>query len=540
MEIDPKIETQLPDYGEWHFLGKGSLGQTWRVRKLDGTGFAVVKIRPMTEAARRAVEREADLMRRLKHPGLQRFIGQQTVEDQLILIYHYIEGPSLKEELQTNGAFPVDIALQIMVRVLQALQVIHDAGFIHRDISPQNLILQRGRFPVLIDFNAIGHLTEDSNLGRTTMVGEYAGKPLYMTPEQLFGMQQGASVDIWAIGAVLYEMVTGRTYRKADTLGALVKGSLSAVGPNVQDAPEKLHGLLARFLSQDPAARPNATEALAEIEALLPQANSNDPFVASIDEFGPLLERNLGGKPPSSPPAVKQHDDFGDDFYIPPSPPEPPPTKSPSPYPREKSARKASGIWWKLALVILIGALAAGLAMYRVGRMDASDPTDPPAPYVPFWSKLSGLDYTPIAFLAAGLCLIGLGIFAARWLRQHASKLRVGLPLQAVQLISGPDARDRLSETICFQIDAYHEAAGQGPDQMLTLTMVALAKEYADADNADQRLKALQMLHDLHGKVAGRLKPWWLDYETLMARGLSLSSLAAGSLVVIEGLQRLF
>ena len=145
-----------------------------------------------------------------------------------------------------------------------------------------------------------------------------------------------------------------------------------------------------------------------------------------------------------------------------------------------------------------------------------------------------------MALVALGVVLVILSFFVARFLRARAAREDVALPFRALDLINAPDARDRLTETICLRIDAYRDLAGKPSEDLLTVTMVALANEYASAETADERFKALAMLNDLHTQVARTLRPWWMNYETLIARVLSLTTLVAGVVTAVEGVRRLF
>lgn len=540
MDVDPKIKAQLAQYTDWTLLGAGGLGQTWRARDELTGRVVVLKIKPATDISRTAMQRESELMAQLRHPGLQAILGQQIIANQLVLIYAYVDGISVAEQLKRHP-FPVPAAAKIIAELLDALAVIHKAGFIHRDVNPENVILQDGQRPVLIDFDAIGQLTEHSALGSSTVVGEFAGKVRYMAPEQLAAAPQTASADIWAVGALFYEMVTGRRYLDGLSLSEIVQASVSADGPQISDAPREIQPFLARSLSSDAARRPSAEEARLMIEAL-----GNGGIIKTMMEpdravLTPARDA-LGGKEGAKGSTSINADEFRELLQqdLGTKSPEPAPPLSARPAPSEHRGFGVSS----LSLVLLGGfaLLGAGAAVVFVRggpffEGDGADPTPPDDPLP--WEWFNAPDPGSTLLVVLGIALIALGFAVARTLRRRASEVRVALPFEAMQLISGPDAHTRLSETICVQIDAYREAAGNAADKMLTLTMVALAKEYADAESHDQRLAALKMLHELHGKVADRLQPWWLSYDTVMARGISLASLAGGALVVWEGVQRL-
>lgn len=480
-------------FSDWQQLGRGSLGETWSARDMRSDRRVVVKVRPDVGLSRDLCQREAELARRMVNRHLQRliaFLPGDPGPD--ALIYEYVEGESLKHRL-ASGPVTRDAGLRMARDILIGLASAHDNGVVHRDISPENIILS-DHGAVLIDFDALGGLIEDSQIGKTTVAGEFAGKPLYMSPEQITGAPQSAASDIWALGAVLYEAVTGRSFRQGESIADLVRQYADA--SDVSAAPVSLRLLLGDMLAADPARRPDASGAIARIDALLQDAlGTRDPIAPAAPQI--VAERPV--------PPARSH------------------------APPKGGGGLARAVIPVLAVVLIIGGLVLGGTVYRLGILSAFREQGFRTPHV-----------LGIALIAGGVLLVLSSFFVARVVRNKAQRADVALPFRALDLINAPDARDRLTETICLRIDAYRELAGKPSEDLLSVTMVALANEYAEAQTADDRLRALGMLNELHAKVGRSLRPWWMNYETLIARALALTTLVAGVVTAVEGLRRLF
>ncbi|WP_316772693.1 serine/threonine-protein kinase [Sedimentitalea todarodis] len=490
-------------YAGWELLGDSRLGETWLARDAVTGQKSVLKIRREDVANPGAARRRWAQAATLSSPYLQRLLQyNQQPDGRLVIVHAFVPGPSLRDRI-SEGELPIAQALLYVRDVFCGLTVLHRNGMVHRDVSPENIILSDNG-AVLIDFDAIGMLTEDSSFGKTTVVGDFAGKLAYMSPEQLVAAPQSASADIWATGAVLFEALTGQRLQSAKSMVQL--GQSLGKEPDLAAAPEAVQPFLASLLAPDPSGRPDAEQAIARIDDLLAQARSAE---------------STGWTVPQSPMPAPPQDSHR-------------PVAAPPP----RAAAKSAGWGIGAAVVVFLVAIMV-LVAWAFGTLDQSywnvDPANPSIRPPPALANPWHL-----ALLFGGAILAISSFFIARLLRASASRAEVALPYRALELINAPDAHDRLAETICLRIDAYRQAAGRAAEDMLTVTMVALAKEYAEADSADERFRALQMLNELHGKVANTLKPWWMQYENLIARGLSLTALVAGLVAAIEGVRGLF
>ena len=208
---------------------------------------------------RQRFEREARAVASLNHPNIcvLHDVGSQDGTEYMVM--EYLEGETLAARI-AKGALPVDQAVKFAIQIADALDRAHRAGITHRDVKPANIMLTRDGVKIL-DFGLAksppkaGH-TEETLTAVLTQEGVVLGTPQYMAPEQFEGQVADARTDIWAFGAVLYEMVTGRRALKrgwpTTTLAAIVDEHLEPMGSGV---PPALDSLVLRCLRKEPNER---------------------------------------------------------------------------------------------------------------------------------------------------------------------------------------------------------------------------------------------------------------------------------------------
>src|SRR5499427_7380822 len=265
--------TRLGPYEVISPLGAGGMGEVYRARdtRLDRT--VAVKILPERLSSnperRQRFDREARAISSLSHPHICALydVGQQDGIDYLVM--EYIEGESLADQLK-KGPVPFNQALSYGNQVADALDKAHRAGIVHRDLKPANIMLTRSGAK-LLDFGLAklrsndneGDLAGQSNLpteaigitGEGTMVGTFQ----YMAPEQLEADQVDARTDIFAFGAVLYEMITGRKAftgkSRISLIGAILKDEPPLISTIQPMTPPALDRVVKTCLEKDPDER---------------------------------------------------------------------------------------------------------------------------------------------------------------------------------------------------------------------------------------------------------------------------------------------
>ncbi|HZT52763.1 MAG TPA: serine/threonine-protein kinase [Gaiellaceae bacterium] len=211
---------------------------------------------------RRRFLREARLAARLAHPNVVRVFDVGQDGGRPFIAMEYVEGETLAELLARRGPLPPAEVAALGLQACHALAAAHAAGLVHRDVKPQNLLLGRDGTLRLGDFGiAAGH---DGT--RLTVAGTVLGTAGYLAPEQARGEQVTAAADLYALGAVLYELLRGEPPRRAASLAALATGSGPApqeVARRLRGAPAELVAAIADCLAPQPDERPPSAAALA-------------------------------------------------------------------------------------------------------------------------------------------------------------------------------------------------------------------------------------------------------------------------------------
>ncbi|HXV86734.1 MAG TPA: protein kinase [Gemmatimonadales bacterium] len=267
-------------------LGAGGMGVVYRAhdRELNET-VAIKTLKPEAVAAdANSLERfkqEIRLARRITHRNVVRTHDLGEVNGVYYITMEYVEGTNLKDLIRRRGHLPIGVTLTVGKQLLRALEVAHEQGVVHRDIKPQNAVVDAGGFLKVMDFGIARH-TEGARLGEgLTQAGTALGTPEYMAPEQLMGEVVDPRADLYAAGAVLYECVTGRTVFVAPTLMALLAKHLEEApeDPRVgnPDVPEGLAQVILKGLAKK---RDDRWSSAGEMLRALEQIKVEEPAAA--------------------------------------------------------------------------------------------------------------------------------------------------------------------------------------------------------------------------------------------------------------------
>jgi hypothetical protein len=257
---------------EYQIAG-GGMGEVFRGRdRVSGTAVAI-KVVTETRAHHTArFAREVELLSELSHPGIVRYIDHgETASGQPFLVMEWLDGEDLLHRLQ-HGPLTMAEAVTLATRVAVALGAAHARGIVHRDLKPSNLFLPGGHIDQVkvLDFG-IAHREGRTQLTRT---GAMIGTPGYMAPEQArSNAAVDARADVFALGCVLFQCLTGTPAFEGDSPVAILGKILFSEAPRVSalwpEAPEDLDTLVATMLAKDPALRPNDGANLAAALAAL-------------------------------------------------------------------------------------------------------------------------------------------------------------------------------------------------------------------------------------------------------------------------------
>ena len=226
VEDTPVIGKTLGPYRVLEKIGEGGMGEVYKATDTRLERTVAIKVLPAHVASdpdlKRRFEREAKTISSLNHPNICTLhdVGQEGDVD--FLVMEYLEGETLAQRLE-HGALPVGEAVQQALVILSALEAVHRRGLLHRDLKPANLFLTSHGLK-LLDFGLARWTTSglSATTAQLTQAGMVIGTPQYLAPESLHGQPVDARADLFAVGTLLYEMITGQPPFKADSLAALV------------------------------------------------------------------------------------------------------------------------------------------------------------------------------------------------------------------------------------------------------------------------------------------------------------------------------
>jgi serine/threonine protein kinase/Tol biopolymer transport system component len=252
-------------------LGSGGMGEVWKARDTRLERTVAIKVLPerlaSSEEIKRRFEREARAIARLSHPHICSLYDVGSEGGTEYLVMEYLEGETLADRL-ARGALPLDQALRYGMQIADALEKAHRQGIVHRDLKPGNVMLTRSGVK-LLDFglaHAIAPAAPADSLSALatqdkplTAEGTIVGTVQYMAPEQLEGKSVDARTDIFAFGAVLYEMATGRKAfsgsSQVSIMGEILHKEPPAISTVVAMSPPALDRIVQTCLAKDPDER---------------------------------------------------------------------------------------------------------------------------------------------------------------------------------------------------------------------------------------------------------------------------------------------
>ena len=256
-------------------LGRGGMGVVYLARDTQLDRPVALKflgsLVDHSEEYRQRFVREARTAARISHPNIISIYDISASEGKAYIAMEYVEGTSLFKYIQQKEKLVPREAANIISQVCSALAAIHEAGITHRDIKPDNILLAKAGLVKLMDFGLAK--AEDSRMTRTGMV---MGTPSYMAPEQVLGKQADQRTDIYALGLVLHECLTGRTtFLDGDVLERQLNEVPPPPSASVEGIPEKMDAIIAKCVAKKPEARyQQAKELLADLRALANEMNS--------------------------------------------------------------------------------------------------------------------------------------------------------------------------------------------------------------------------------------------------------------------------
>jgi serine/threonine-protein kinase len=221
---------------------------------------------------------EARLIARVEHPNIVPIYDYGQVGDRAFIAMRFVPGVSLAQLIQQTGRLPFDRALRILAQVADALDRAHRLGVVHRDLKPANILVESGDRVSLADFGIARAVAAATRL---TQVGTIGGTPEYMAPEQAKGGTVDHRADLYALGIVCFELLTGSTPFHADSGVAVLHQQIYAAPPELRslrpDIPQHVVAAVTRMLAKQPDQR--FPSAAAFVDALHGRLPSQGPAV---------------------------------------------------------------------------------------------------------------------------------------------------------------------------------------------------------------------------------------------------------------------
>jgi serine/threonine protein kinase len=275
--------TDTPErIGPYRILGKvgeGGMGVVYKAE--DSRLERVVALKVIRECdadfdRRRRFWQEARAAAQVAHPNACRIYDIAEEKDRLVLVMEFIEGESLAQRLQ-RGALPAQEAAQIVLAILAALEAFHKIGIVHRDVKPENIILSDGGTK-LLDFGIAKHMAatggQETLLTRSaeTIPGTFLGTPRYASPEQFRGQAVDARSDLFSLGGIFFEMLTGNPPFSGESFGEIAHSVLQGSPPALSGSPAiaAMGRIVHRALAHEPQNRYSTAGTMAaELRATL-------------------------------------------------------------------------------------------------------------------------------------------------------------------------------------------------------------------------------------------------------------------------------
>lgn len=242
-------------------LGEGGFSDSYEAVDLESGRHVVLKMPSLAiigdPQTFERFRREMTIAKKLEHPNIQRSLDQGQNRTRPYMVLEYVDGVTLRESLRHRLPLPVDEAVTIAVQLARALAYAHAHGVAHRDLKPENVLVTSGGTVKLFDFG-IALLT---GARRVTWrwLNNGAGTPDYMAPEQIQGKRGDERTDVYALGIMLYEMLSGQVPFGGDNHLAVMQQAMNAPPPPLRsrrkDVPDWLAAVVHRAIRKDPEER---------------------------------------------------------------------------------------------------------------------------------------------------------------------------------------------------------------------------------------------------------------------------------------------
>ena len=259
----PVLKTYQDRFQLHRKLGTGAMGSVYKARDLTNGEWVALKTlstKQQDEELLRAFLQEGRTSKRLDHPNIVKIYDFGIENDHYFISMEYLEGKTLKEILSQIGAMNIKNFLSIAIPLTSALEYAHQNHTVHRDIKPSNIMLLANRNVKLMDFgiSKITQFSDHKSIAR--------GTPIYISPEQILGIQTTKQSDLYSLGVVFYEMLSGKPpFIEGDILHDHIHKPAEEIGKVASDVPYRIINLIMSCLAKKPDRRPPSAQKIIEV-----------------------------------------------------------------------------------------------------------------------------------------------------------------------------------------------------------------------------------------------------------------------------------
>jgi serine/threonine-protein kinase len=289
-------------------LGSGGMADVFRARDLMLDRYVAIKILRKDYSANPGFQerfrQEARAAANLSHPNIVTVHDFGLTEEQIYIVMEYIPGTDLKSLLRKRGRFSVDEAIPLIVQACAGIGYAHRAGLVHCDVKPHNMLVTPDQRLKVTDFGIARALATIHPDERSEVVW---GSPQYFSPEQAMGEPPSPASDVYSLGVVLYEMLSGTPPFNAPTAEELSRLHIEAnpvpLREYIPDLPVSLEEIVMKVLSKEPAARYRTADQLGRVLLKFGTRRDDDPTVAALamTPHTLLLDQATETTPPPPP-----------------------------------------------------------------------------------------------------------------------------------------------------------------------------------------------------------------------------------------------
>jgi serine/threonine-protein kinase len=266
-----KRKNYIGHYRVMEKIASGGMGTIYKVHEIqDKTKeFAVKVLRDeyfSDESYKKMFKNEAVVIDQFNHPNIVKVIERGETEDNIYIAMELLDGKTLSEILEEEERLDIPIALSIMIQTVDALCMIHKKKITHRDLKPENIMIikteENPYFVKVLDFG----LAKQQTLTRMTQTGIIMGSIFYLSPEHITNSPITTASDIYALGVIFYQVISGEMLFFGDTAVDIAQQILEkepiALNKLRKDVPEELNRLITKMMNKEPGKRPSAEEIL--------------------------------------------------------------------------------------------------------------------------------------------------------------------------------------------------------------------------------------------------------------------------------------